>query len=424
MLIEFSVENFRSFAEKQTLSMVASSGKEHPENKFEYGKTELLKSAAIFGANAAGKSNVISAMQVMSDFVKNSATSMNLGDPIPGIVPFRLSKQWRNRPSRFEVDVVYEGNRYVYGFAATQDRVHEEWLYEFPNARKKKVIERTYNDELDCYKWSYGQSLTLEEQRMLTERTRENGLVLSRGAELNVKAMKPVFLWFRNGCVPLILPIGRQWMLPHIAEDLRDNEEMLDRLGGLMRDADTGIESLQVKERQRTVRIPITDLLTGLDPQKTSQYYFVTTHKTVDSDEEVEFDMLSDESVGSQCFLALLGFLLYLAQGDTTILVDELDASLHPLLTRKLAQLIQSPEINNKGAQVVFATHCSDLMDQNLFRRDQIWFVEKNESGATELLSLHDYKPRDNEAFRRRYLDGRYGGVPQFGRTFEDLEYE
>jgi AAA15 family ATPase/GTPase len=135
-----------------------------------------------------------------------------------------------------------------------------------------------------------------------------------------------------------------------------------------------------------------------------------------------------DESNGTQRFFALAGpFLDALAKG-TVVVVDELECSMHPLLTRKLIELFQSPEANKSGAQLIFATHDSTLMDPELFRRDQIWLVEKNRRGASELFSLYDFdtkdRPRNTEVFQRNYLAGRYGGVPKFGPTFEDLEFK
>lgn len=321
--------------------------------------------------------------------------------------------------------MVHEDKRYVYGFSATESRIHEEWLYEFPLGSKRRVFEREHDSQTGGYNWAWGQSLKSEERKILRDRTRENCLALSRGADMNIEALNPAYFWFEDMLLSEGLAYGHQLYVFGTALWMSDKPEILERVGELLRDADIGIERIAIKKREKSVKVPLSEVFAEVGPRLLSKYYFVTTHRTSDSLEDVKFDMVADESVGSQRFLSFLGPLLGALETGAVFFVDELEASMHPNLVRKLVQLFQSPERNNKGAQLVFTTHSSDLMDQNLFRRDQIWLVDKNSSGASELVSLYDFvRPRKGAVLRKRYLEGRYGGIPQFGRIFEDLEFE
>jgi hypothetical protein len=199
----------------------------------------------------------------------------------------------------------------------------------------------------------------------------------------------------------------------------KENEVFLDRAKELLRDADFGIHDIDFEyhkldvEPQEWARKPVLPSV-------------IKTLHRVEGSDDIAFNMLADESLGTQRFFALTGPFLDVLEKGAVVVVDELECSMHPLMTRKLIELFQSPEQNKKGAQLIFATHDVSLMDPYLFRRDQIWLVEKRQSGASVLFSLYDFepeeRPRNTEAFRKNYLAGRYGGVPSFGAFFENLE--
>jgi len=211
------------------------------------------------------------------------------------------------------------------------------------------------------------------------------------------------------------------------------DRELHKRIIRMIRDADIGIDDVRVNEvRWEDLPEPVkrTVLKIGADESDAGDHVSAVTlktvHRSVGSEAPVEFDLQADESNGTLRFFALVGPLLDALSLGSVVVVDEMECSMHPLLTRKLIELFQSPEVNKKGAQLIFATHDSTLMDPELFRRDQIWLVEKNREGASELFSLYDFdtkdRPRTTTAFQRNYLAGRYGGVPDFGPAFEDLE--
>ena len=199
MLIEFRVKNFRSFHEQQVLSMVASAkDKSHSGNLIPAGQIDLIKAAAIYGANASGKSNLVKAIQFMARFVRDSATRMNQGDAIPDLSPFRLAAGSKDQPSGFEVAIRLGNATFEYGFSATAERVHDEWLSTKPDGGKRSVwFDRKFDSATGQTTWQFGKPLKQDEE-LLKTKTRDNGLVLSRGAELNILQLTELFLWFRD----------------------------------------------------------------------------------------------------------------------------------------------------------------------------------------------------------------------------------
>jgi hypothetical protein len=430
MLVEFRVSNFRSFNEEQTFSLVPGLDRKHGDNLIDAGGLKLLKCASVYGANASGKSNLVKALNVMEHFICVSATQMNQGDKIPGVAPFRLSSATAGQPSRFVTIVALGGTLYEYGFSATAERVLEEWLAAGPARGKKRLwFKRSWDHSKDA-EWFFDEPL-IEEQAVLRERTRDNGLVLSRGAEQNVKPLSDLFLWFFRRLWVLDLSQDPSGLVNATARRIRKSGKFEQRVVGLLKDADVGIEGIQIEDGpppEPEVIEFIRKQLPKTDSAKLDQEFFSspsiqTLHRVRDTGALVRFGMEEDESKGSQRFFALAGPLVDALEKGAVVVVDELDCSMHPLLTRKLIELFQSPTANTKGAQLVFTTHDSTLMIPSLFRRDQIWLVEKNAAGASQLRSLYDFrKPRSSEAFQKNYLAGRYGAVPNFGPTFEDLE--
>jgi hypothetical protein len=369
---------------------------------------------------------------------------MNIGDEIP-VVPFQLDPDSRGQASFFEAQFVVGDVRYQYGFTATSKRVQDEWLIAYPKGRAQHLLERRFDPETEQTTWTFRGELR-KEGTLLKERTRDNGLTLSRGAELNVAPLTTLFLWFRQKMSVLDLSISPASLIDQTARRLKDDAPFRERVVRLMRHADLGISDLEVSEEQRTIYAmtnpgpdePVSQKNTVISTTPPVGYpngpYLYTTHTipayTIRSlhrtpgGEAVRFDFLKAESHGTQRFFTLAGLWLDALDRGTLLVIDEFDCSMHPSLTWKLVELFQTRDANPKGAQLVFSTHDSTLMDLELFRRDQIWIVDKDRAGASSLTSLYEFeeKPRNNEAVQRRYLAGRYGGVPVFGRTFEDLE--
>jgi len=433
VLIEFSVTNFRSFREKQTLSMVAGRDTKHKESLVDIDGTKLLKAAAVYGANASGKSNLMSALEFVQAFVIRSATQMNQGDKIEPIVPFRLDAVSTKNPSSFQLAFEIGKDIYEYGFSATVDRVHDEWITMCPSGgRTQRWLDRKLDPVTNVTSWDVGGPLKPNEA-LLRERTRDNGLVLSRGAELNVEPLSRPFLWIRNNLLTFRFDLEPIALTRETALGVKKDAKFRARILKMLRDADLGISDMDVAE-ERPLKDTIPEPVKAMFTEKGLHEYLQnaeqaspsihTIHRPLGSEKTVTFDF-EDESRGTQRFFALAGPFLDALDNGWLVAVDELDCSMHPLLTWKLVKLFQS-NANKRGAQLIFTTHDTSLMDPELLRRDQVWITEKNAEGATELRSLYDYreKSRSTEDFEKRYLAGRYGGIPLFGHSFEELDAE
>lgn len=451
MLIEFRLGNFRSIHTPQTFSFVASKDTKHPNNLIPLEGYSLLKAAALYGANASGKSNLIKALSFMQEFIGASATRMNFGDKIGGVAPFRLSQTAQKESSLFEVTFHFEELRYTYGFSATRLRVWDEWLRVVPPGKREQTwFERRFDPSTEETTWTFTGPLK-KDGELLKERTRDNALVLSTGSRENVKPLQTPFRWFDRRLWIFDLSRAPKFLELRTAERCLKDGRFQKRILRLVQDADLGIdnfhvttdnflvtkesmnnleENVEFSKKQRNFFSAMRELISELrnqDELNFTRQKISTLHRRVDSEEYEQFDFEEDESNGTQRFFAIVGPLLDALEQGALVVVDELDCSMHPLLTRKLIELFQSPFVETRGAQLLFTTHDSTLLDPELFRRDQIWLAEKSH-GASEFFSLYDIeaaeRPRNTEAFQRNYLAGRYGGTPQFGPTFEDLTFK
>ena len=422
MLIEFKVTNFRSIREEQTFSLVASNAdKDLAPCVIErtlpgLAGVKYLKGAAIYGANASGKSNIISAIQFLSTFVKKSATKLQPGD-ITGAEPFKLDRESSNKPSEFEITFVAEGIRYLFGLVLTPQRVLEEYLVAYPKGVPQKWYYRTFNKEKGVYVWAKP-STGFKSDKSLQDKTRENNLFLSVGSHWNHPQLMHVFNWFKNNL--RFLPLNADALVhPTFTANLLTKQTHHDRILNLLRSADIGVNDAQIQESE----ISIDDLKKNLPPSLLAeieangelkpgkQVEINLTHKADDID-PVPLSFEKEESAGTRRFFALIGPWTDILDKGYTVFIDEIETSLHPILVRELLKLLFCRENNPIGAQVVFTTHNPVLLDNTLMRRDQVWFTEKSPAGATHLYPLTDYQPRKDEARAKGYLAGRYGGIP------------
>ncbi len=446
MLNQFSVENFRSISDRQTLSMVASSDKSHSENLIECERVKLLPSTAIYGANASGKSNLVMALAAMSHIVRTSATQLNLDDEIPDIDPFKLNEK-NNEPTFFEIVVLINGTEYQYGFTASRKRIHSEWLHVRPSGKGKRQTRLLLRESIDSdknqptifeikdtkYNWSLRGNLNNSNTRLVCNQTSENCLFLSRAAQLNVEELHDLFLWFRNSIWTLNLSKQPINLIGITARRANENLKFQNLVKQLVQDADFGISDILIAEEaadSTDQKIPpelkkALETITGEKEFELLGLSIQMMHKNQNNN-DLEAFSLNEESQGTQRFFALAGPILDALNDGVLLIVDELDCSLHPLLVEKIVELFNNKSSNKNGAQLIFTTHDSSVMRPAILRRDQIWITEKQSNGATELFSLYDFnnenRPRNNEAFERNYLSGRYGGVPSFGPILENSE--
>lgn len=431
MLIEFTVGNFRSFRDPQTLSLVAAPIKsKDPQLDKDtvinvVSNPNLLTSAAIYGANASGKSNLVQALAFMKRFVIHSPKETKATGGIR-VEPFRLHAASVNQPSYFEIVFIEDGKRYRYGFEVTKERVLSEWLYFVPSIREARLFERE-GDEITVGDY-------FKEGRDLELHTRPNALFLSVVAQFNGKKAQNLVAWFRRlGIISGVEDLG---MMPFTLMQLMEGEYS-QAIRDLICRLDLGIGDVQVEKRVVSSKPNLPDdmpeeirqaFLTIMNASDT-EYLINTVHTKYDNDgnpvgqELLELD--EHESEGTQKLFAMSGPLLDTLQDGDILVVDELDARLHPLITREIISLFNNKETNPNGAQLIFNTQDTNLLDNHLFRRDQIWFVEKDQQGASHLYSLAEFKVRNDKDYERGYIQGRYGAVPYLShiKTIVSGEY-
>jgi uncharacterized protein len=421
MLIQFSVKNYRSIKDEQTLSLVAGSYSELlNENTFEPGalKTNrLLHSAAIYGPNAAGKSNLLMALRTMETIVLRST---NQGDALP-VVSFLLDEATENAPSEFEIQFVAESVRYQYGFSASCEKIIEEWLIAYPKGHAQRWFSRAWVNEKKSYDWEMGSKLSGNKQDW-QEATRDNALFLSTANLLNSKQLASVYAWFKYN----LHMTGMAGWPDEFTASLCQQALQRNRVMEFLHAADLDIQAISVEAQKMTTKhlpdgMPEKLKSAILDDMKDRDVFDIkTSHKTAQG-KTVRFD-LDEESDGTQKLFAFAGPWLDTLKNGYVMCVDELHNSLHPNLVEFLVKLFHNPETNPNNAQLIFTTHDTSILNQKVLRRDQIWFCEKDDMQATKLYPLSDYSPKkDRENLEAAYLSGRYGALPYL-RPISDIK--
>lgn len=414
MLIEFRVGNFRSIRGPQTLSLVKAAGSERMEtNTFQVQAVNgftLLRSTAIYGANAAGKTNFVKAMIAMRKTVLESAADLKRGDQLP-VTPFRLSSETRDAPTELEVSFIVDQIRYQYGFSATAARIHEEWLFAYPKGRAQRWFSRKWNESAQSYDWDIGNYL-LGEKQLWLKSTRENALFLSTAIQLNSTQLQPVYDWFHK----TLRTAGIAGWSPGFSAKLCENQDK-ERLIDYLRAADVGIDDIKIERTTFDINRLPKDMPEEMKEKISERFASMpiikieTLHKTQQG-ETVVFDF-EDESDGTQKLFTFAGPWLDALANGYVLFIDELQDNLHPNLVQFLVQLFHSQTTNPNNAQLVFTTHETSILNQEIFRRDQIWFCEKDAHQASQLYPLTDFSPRKGrENLELAYLSGRYGAVP------------
>ena len=407
MLRRFRLGNHRSFRDEQELLLVPVYAKDR----------DVLPVAAVYGANASGKSNLLDGLKFMADAVRNSFAQWRPGGGIPRR-PFKLDPAAGGSPSIFVAEFAEGGVRYTYGFEVDDERVLSEWLYSYPERRKRVIFERVHDDVK--FRGLTGGSLKLEALRGLL---RPDALFLSLGAQSAVEVLLPPYRWFVDR-MEFRLDGDHFDVEPRVSEFLLDNGGSRDRLLELLRAADLGISAIGLAVESS---IPFGSAYGALNDARRAARHGLTSEHPHDT-EKVRFRVrirhgaagepfgLDEESAGTRSWLGLLPVVLRTLQEGGLLVIDEIDASLHSLLSARLVALFNDPEANVGGGQLIFTTHDATLLHPPLadevLDRDEVWFVEKDENGASTLYPLSDFKPRREDNLERRYLSGQYGAVP------------
>ena len=408
MLVEFSVANFRSIRDRVTLSMLATPDQMLLENTFAvptWEKERFVKSAFLYGANASGKTNVLRALRYLRMLILSSE-QRNKGTKID-YEPFLLDETFSNKPSEFEVRFVIENIPYTYGLTIDEERVQSEYLYYAPKGRKAVVFER----EQDTYTFTVDK----ERQTAISQNTISNRLYLASATNANYDKTEPAFKWFKDFLRTRIDMNVDNWQ-KYTTKCISEGGERAEKIQQFMRKADVGIQSISAQI------VAITeDMLRPNTPGEVrkkllGQEFPEVTMYHQGKNEKVSFD-IDDESDGTQVVYAMVGPLFDVLDNGYTLMIDEIEASLHPHIVREIIKLFHDPACNRKNAQIICTTHATSFLNRELLRRDQIWFTQKDpESGATELFSLADVKGvRKDENYEKSYWAGKYEAVPYFG---------
>ena len=418
MLIEFSVTNFRSIKEESRLSLIADSGKEHEDtNVIVQGLAggarpmRLLGSAVVYGANAAGKTNLLLGLKTMHDIVLRSSGDLK---EIPAR-PFRFDADYRTRPTSFEVMCIADGVRYQYGFSVTKKRVIEEWLYAWPSGRMQVWFERTGSEDTDVDTWKFGGKLT-GDREVWKRATRPQALFLSTAVSLNSKQLSSLFDWFDNH----LKVVGIEGLDPSFS--LNYSKTHGQSIVEFLTAADLAVTDMRIVESDFSPEMLPEDMPRELKQslaknlEGSKAFDVILQHKPSDS-ESAELHMV-EESDGTQKMFSLAGPWIDSLDKGHVIVFDELHDNLHPELIRFLIGKFHNKDANRHGAQLIFSTHDTSILDRDMFRRDQVWFCERNERLETTIFSLADFRARRNdENLERAYLAGRYGALPYVSRT-------
>lgn len=430
MILDFYLGNYRSYRNVRKFTMIASTDNTHFDNnvttiKVPYGDKDrtinVLKSAVIYGANASGKSNLLNGIKFMKEFIFNSSKDMQIDEPIP-IEPCIVSEGAEKNPSHFEILFFHEGVLYRYGFEVTTEKVTSEWLFFSPKGKESRLFVRDQN--------SYDIGPNFREGKGLDGKTRNNALFLSVCAQFNGELSKKILNWFRN--LNVISGIEDKGYLQFTLNNL-DNKVFLEKIKNFIRFADLGINDIAFeqhdidiselpdeikskiyKDEKLTKTLNTTSDKNDGDAIKATVRQFHFLHTKFDNNKEigsVAFEQ-HQESQGTQKLFAIAGPIIDTLKFGKTLFIDELDTRLHPLLTQYLIRLFNSRNRNTKNAQLIFATHDTNLLNRRFFRRDQIWFTEKENHNTTDLYSLSDFKIRKDASFNKDYIMGKYGAIP------------
>ena len=425
MLIQFSCQNFKCFKDEIKLSLIASNydkATREDENIIDVNKfgLRLLKSAVVYGANASGKTKLIDSMAFMRSFILSSSKEGQIDEPID-VTPFLLNSETEHAPSIFEIIFVHKNEMYRYGFEVDKVQVLSEWLYHKPKTKETEIFYRE-EQEFSINKRKFDVSDIVERSRV-----RPNALLLSVAANFNDKFAIKVLDWFRDfNIISGIDEEGYEGFSMRRIDNAKGKISALD----LMKSADLDMENWSI-EMTALDNLPVEfpDALKDLIKKNNKDNLKIeilsdvkTYHKKFNNknlaEDLVEFSMEKDESEGTKKYFAFSGPILETLQNGEILVVDELANKLHPNLVCKLVEIFNSKEKNPNNAQLIFNTHDTNLLSSGLFRRDQIWFMEKDRYGASSLYSLGDFKTdtvRKEDNFEKNYIKGKYGAIPYLG---------
>lgn len=412
MIIQFSVENFRSIKNKETLSLIADSGKTNSNNVFEALESiKMLKSAVIYGANASGKTNVIRAFHAFHQMILRSTDYKN-GESIRYYNPFRLDIEYRNRPTKFSLDFVYSNIRFTYFYAFNEKEIISERLDFYPKNYRANLFIREKGKSVKL-----GKSFL---NKRIDKKVLNNHLFLTKSGNSGHKQMGELYLYFRKIAV---WNSHSQNQIKQIRQNIEalitstKGKDFNQKLNKLIKIADTKIEAILVHKLKAAAFVFPDQVPNSVKDKvlKENKFRTYAMHRIYKNGEESGFENfdINEESEGTRMLFVLGGLLLKQLEIGGIVFIDEIENSMHPRLCKFLIKLFHNQATNTKNSQLIFATHETTLLDKENFRKDQIWFTEKNKFGETELYSAADFEGvRNDIPFEEWYMNGKFGGQP------------
>jgi AAA15 family ATPase/GTPase len=391
MFLQFSVNNYRSIKDTVTFSMAC--GAKDNDNFFSIGKYDLLPSAVIYGANASGKSNLLRAMAFMRNMVLNKDKVIQSTDTLKHD-PFRLNTSTKDASSTFEIVFFIGEIKYRYGFEADITTVYSEWLFEDASGRKEaKLFYRDADKEHYVNKSRFAEGFAFFDAATSKIKVSKNQLFLWKCDQNDGEIAKSILGWFNK--FNLIDGLEHRGYSNYTMKKMEDSD-FKNEIIKLVKTADIGIEDIHYQEEKSIIKT----------------YHTIFDEENQEVGKEI-FELDHEESSGTQKLLNTLASMLDSLREGNILLIDALDATLHPMLTQHLIKLFHDKNSNTKNAQLIFVTYDTNLLNFHIFRRDQIWFSQKDKYGATDVYSLAQLKNvRKTEDFESQYLFGKYGGVP------------
>ncbi len=430
MLIRFGVKNHLSIRDYQELSCVASAGYDdlphtlHVEN-IKQKEQDFLPVIAVYGANAAGKSNILNAFHFFRRCIARSSKDWGEMEKLPQRW-FSLDSSSCDSESLYDCDFLIDEVRYQYGFAINQKIVTKEWLYAYPKGIRNILFQRDFTEESEMEVY-FGPSLKKIDPVWKKIADEKNKLLLSSAGrkEMQHDQLSPVFNYFKNRVS--VVSIGGPDGEVQLAEKIQDGT-FRDRIAEALKIADFGIVGIEIEKItvpdeafkftknlvdliRKQIDIDEDDKSFPMPSQEQDRIYL----RHLGTDGKTYSVRYDDESTGTKYLMRLLIPVMSALENGNTLIVDEITTNLHTKLSEKIVNLFTSKEINKKNAQFIFSTHDTNLLSRDLLRRDEIWFAEKNNEDATDIYPLSDFKIRKSDNVEKGYLQGRFGAIPFLG---------
>ena len=429
MLLYFKVKNYRSFRDEAVLDLEAARLSDHTECLLQHGKNNYLPSAAVYGKNGGGKSNLIRAMWLAVQFICNAQRTQTEKSSVP-VRPFGLNDYSANEPTSFEFAYVLDGIKYVYGFAATRECIVSEYLKTWPNGREKSIFTREYQ------KFIFPKDSERQRKQLISEAVAANQLFFAISCTMNYKPCIEAMRWFRECIV-----FSRDYTdINKNLIEYSEDEAMLQAIISAARTADIGIQDIKFEIDNQEIDLSASsdDVPENMRGMIKALQAFSEALRQNGNEAEIQLNAgklrsttyhigtnadgqssyypltLSDESDGTRRLMTLAPAIERTLTNGGVLVVDELDREMHLMLVEYVVGRYQEKSSNQNNAQIIFTTHETALLNQEILRRDQIYFVDKNrDDGASSLYSLVEFNVRNDMNILKAYLLGKFGAVPE-----------